>query len=50
MTVDGPALIGRTILPRYDLTMALFPNVEVGDQYLIQTVNTMGQASTLQSA
>ncbi|HUQ72914.1 MAG TPA: hypothetical protein VM165_25520, partial [Planctomycetaceae bacterium] len=44
-TIDGPALMGRTVVPSYDLSQALFPNLQVGNQYEIQTVNTMGQAS-----
>lgn len=44
-TIDGTTLMGRTVVPSYDLSEALFPSVQVGSQYEIQTVNTMGQSS-----
>ncbi len=48
VTASGPAFVGRTLATGYDLTVPLFqvPGV-IGGKYIVQPVNTRGQASSL---
>jgi hypothetical protein len=50
VTASGPTFVGRTFVPGYDLTVPLFAvQGVIDDKYIIQPVNSRGQASPLSS-